>query len=112
MTGGYVYRGPEEDFRGTYFFSDFVSGDIWSLQRASGSWRFTDLTGNVSVGGGPIGNVPSMGEDASGNLYIVDFAGKIFRLDLKSGTGPDPERMSAMSSWTGGKRQDLRRRRQ
>jgi glucose/arabinose dehydrogenase len=91
VTGGYVYRGPEKDFQGTYFFSDFVSHKIWSLQRASGSWTFADLTGQVSVGGGPIGNVPSLGEDASGNLYIVDFGGKIYRLDLKSGIGPDPD---------------------
>jgi len=90
VTGGYVYRGPERDFQGTYFFSDFSRGDIWSLQSASGSWRFTDLTGSVAVGGGPIGSVSSMGEDAFGNLYIVDFGGKIFRLDLKSRIGPDP----------------------
>jgi Ca2+-binding RTX toxin-like protein len=31
-----------------------------------------------------------MGEDASGNLYIIDFGGKIFRLDLKSGRGSNP----------------------
>jgi glucose/arabinose dehydrogenase len=90
VTGGYVYRGPEEDFRGTYFFSDFVSGGIWSLQRVSGSWRFEDLTGEVKVAGGPIGNVSSMGEDASGNLYIVNYGGKVFRLDLKSGRGSNP----------------------
>ncbi len=90
VTGGYVYRGPEEDFRGTYFFSDFVSGGIWSLQRVSGSWRFKDLTGEVKVGGGPIGNVSSMGEDAAGNLYIVDYGGRIFRLDLKSGRSSNP----------------------
>ena len=90
VTGGYVYRGPEEDFRGTYFFSDFVSGGIWSLQKVSGSWRFKDLSGEVKIAGGPIGNVSSMGEDASGNLYIIDFGGKIFRLDLKSGRGSNP----------------------
>ncbi|MGF9762550.1 PQQ-dependent sugar dehydrogenase [Microvirga sp. 0TCS3.31] len=92
VTGGYVYRGPERDFQGTYFFSDFSRGDIWSLQRVSGSWRFTDLTGSVTVGGGPIGPVSSMAEDASGNLYIVDFGGKIFRLDLKSSIGPVPSK--------------------
>lgn len=91
VTGGYVYRGPEQDFQGTYFFSDFVSSKIWSLQRVSGSWSFKDLTGQVTVGGGPIGRVASMGEDTSGNLYIVDHGGKIFRLDLKSGIGPDPD---------------------
>jgi serralysin len=91
VTGGYVYRGPERDFQGTYFFSDFSRGDVWSLQSVSGSWRFSDLTGSVAVGGGPIGSVSSMGEDAIGNLYIVDFGGKIFRLDLKSRIGPNPE---------------------
>lgn len=91
VTGGYAYRGPEQDFQGTYFFSDFVSSKIWSLQRASGSWSFKDLTGQVAVGGGPIGSVSSMGEDGSGNLYLVDFGGKVFRLDLKSGIGPDPD---------------------
>jgi glucose/arabinose dehydrogenase len=89
VTGGYVYRGPEQDFQGTYFFSDFGSSGIWSLQRVSGSWSFKDLTGQVAVGGGPIGSVSSMGEDGSGNLYIVDYGGKIFRLDLRSGGGPD-----------------------
>jgi Ca2+-binding RTX toxin-like protein len=89
ITGGYVYRGPEQDFQGTYFFSDFASSGIWSLQRASGSWSFKDLTGQVAVGGGPISSVSSLGEDGSGNLYIVDYGGKVFRLDLRSGSGPD-----------------------
>lgn len=88
VTGGYVYRGPEQDFQGTYFFSDFGSRKIWSMKQVSGSWTFMDLTGQVSVGGGPIGPVASMGEDSLGNLYIVDYGGKIFRLDLKSGAGP------------------------
>src|SRR5215212_2276539 len=83
VTGGYIYRGPEKDFQGTYFFSDFGSSGIWSSQHVSGSWRFTDLTGKAKVGGGPIGSVSSLGEDASGNLYIVDFGGKIFSLGLK-----------------------------
>jgi len=90
VTGGYVYRGPEQDFQGTYVFSDFVSHKIWSLERVSGSWSFTDLTGRIAVGGGPIGSVSSLGEDASGNLYIVDYGGKIFRLDFRSASGPNP----------------------
>ena len=113
VTGGYVYRGPEQDFQGTYFFSDFVSHKIWSLQRASGSWSFTDLTGRVAVGGGPIGSVSSLGEDASGNLYIVDYGGKIFRLDLKSRSGPrSRRRCGGHSQRRRRQRSDLRRRRQ
>ncbi|HZH53691.1 MAG TPA: PQQ-dependent sugar dehydrogenase [Microvirga sp.] len=87
VTGGYVYRGPEAAFHGQYFFSDFATGRIWTLERANGSWSFTDLTGRTEVGGGPIGNVSSFGEDAAGNLYIVDLGGKIFRLNLSSTAG-------------------------
>jgi glucose/arabinose dehydrogenase len=89
VTGGYVYRGPEAGFQGRYFFSDFATSRIWTLEPAGGSWRFADLTDQVPVGGGPLGSVASFGEDASGNLYIVDLGGKVFRLNVTSGIAPD-----------------------
>jgi glucose/arabinose dehydrogenase len=91
VTGGYVYRGSEAAFHGQYFFSDFGTSRIWTLERANGSWSFVDLTDRTTVEGGPIALVSSFGEDAAGNLYIVDFGGKVFRLDLTSATGPEPE---------------------
>ncbi|GEO13362.1 PQQ-dependent sugar dehydrogenase [Microvirga aerophila] len=90
VTGGYVYRGPEEAFQGQYFFSDFSTSRIWTLQPANGSRLLADYTDQTAVAGGPINSVPSLGEDASGNLYIVDIGGKIFRLDLTSGGAADP----------------------
>ena len=87
VTGGYVYRGPETSFHGQYFFSDFATSRIWTLERTGGSWSFTDLTGRAAIGGGPLELVSSFGEDAAGNLYVVDLGGKIFRLDLSSTAG-------------------------
>jgi glucose/arabinose dehydrogenase len=89
ITGGYVYRGPVEALRGQYIFGDFVRGNIWSLPIAQvavgttlGSDRFilrrTDFTPNA----GAINNVASFGLDQNGNLYIVDFDGEIFRIEV------------------------------
>ena len=32
VTGGYVYRGPIPSLQGKYFFADFTSNNIWSLE--------------------------------------------------------------------------------
>ncbi|HEY0325884.1 MAG TPA: PQQ-dependent sugar dehydrogenase [Allosphingosinicella sp.] len=90
VTGGYVYRGPVESLRGQYVFGDFVTGNIWSLPirevvlgTTLSSDRFilrrTDFTPNA----GAINNISSFGIDQSGNLYIVDFDGEIFRVEAQ-----------------------------
>jgi glucose/arabinose dehydrogenase len=89
VTGGYVYRGPVESLRGQYVFGDFVTGNLWSFpiaRAAIGSTipssefilRRADFAPNL----GAIGNVASFGVDQAGNLYIVDFDGEIFRIEL------------------------------
>jgi hypothetical protein len=81
VTGGYVYRGPVLAARGHYFFGDFISGGIWSLRAATGSAvQLTDRTGQLAPDVGSVDNIASFGEDALGNLYIIDFDGEIFRL--------------------------------
>jgi glucose/arabinose dehydrogenase len=105
VTGGYVYRGPEAAFQGRYFFSDFATSKIWTLEKTGGAWAFTDLTGRTTVGGGPISSVSSFGEDAAGNLYIVDFGGKVFRLNLTSTAGnPDGDAADALRGLGGNDR--------
>jgi len=90
VTGGHVYRGPVESLRGQYIFADFVFGNIWSIPIsrvsigttiASGQFilRRADFTPNA----GTINNVASFGTDQTGNLYIVDFDGEIFRIDVQ-----------------------------
>jgi len=90
VTGGYVYRGPVEALRGQYVFGDFVRGNLWSfpisrislgITLASSQFilRNADFTPNV----GAINNVASFGVDQAGNLYIVDYDGEIFRIEVQ-----------------------------
>lgn len=80
ITGGYVYRGPSEGLQGQYFFADFVAGTISTLNFDGTSWVATDRTSQIHPNVGSIDNPSSFGEDALGNLYVVDFDGDVFRL--------------------------------
>jgi glucose/arabinose dehydrogenase len=83
ISGGYVYRGCAiPDLRGTYFFSDYCSATIWSFRyTGTNNPPVTNRTAELAPGGGlSIGSVVSFGEDARGEMYIVDNAGEIFRV--------------------------------
>jgi glucose/arabinose dehydrogenase len=80
ITGGYVYRGPNEGLQGQYFFGDFIAGTISTLHFNGTSWVATDRTSQIHPDVGTINNPSSFGEDALGNLYVVDFTGEVFRL--------------------------------
>jgi glucose/arabinose dehydrogenase len=80
VTGGYVYRGPNEALHGQYFFGDFVTAKLFTLDDATGSWVATDRTLQLAPSAGTVGSIASFGEDAEGNVYVVDFGGEIFRL--------------------------------
>ncbi len=76
ITGGYVYRGTLIDsLRGWYLFADFVSGNMWALQRQDGVVaRVASITAVLSslAGAGAIEHISSFGQDVDGELYIVD----------------------------------------
>ena len=81
ITGGYAYRGPIAGIQGTYFFGDYCSGRIWSFDWDGSSMsNFTERTAELDPpGGDSINRISSFGEDADGNLYIVDIQdGQIF----------------------------------
>ncbi|HXG09446.1 MAG TPA: PQQ-dependent sugar dehydrogenase [Gemmataceae bacterium] len=93
VTGGYVYRGPIPELQGQYFFSDFVSQRLWSLrwdgspQSQHNGTNFTDRviwTGLLAPDGGTINGLSSFGEDAQGNLYLVELGsgtnGELFQI--------------------------------
>jgi glucose/arabinose dehydrogenase len=80
ITGGYVYRGQSDGLQGQYFFGDFISGQIFTLVFDGTAWVATERTAQIAPDNGAINNVASFGEDGSGNLYVVDFDGEIFRL--------------------------------
>lgn len=78
ITGGYVYRGCAiADLKGAYFFADFCLGKIWSF-RYDGAvlTQFQDRTQELDPAGSlAIGSISSFGEDALGELYIVERGG-------------------------------------
>jgi glucose/arabinose dehydrogenase len=68
VIGGYVYHGTAiTGLVGAYVFGDFGNGKIWSLTENSGTWTRTLLltTGH---------NMSAFGQDAAGELYIVDYS--------------------------------------
>lgn len=81
ITGGYVYRGPVAPLHGVYFFADYVSNQIWSLSYDGFTKTgFTNRTAELVPDVGAITGVSSFGEDAVGNLYIVDLGGEVFKI--------------------------------
>jgi len=94
ITGGYVYRGPALELQGEYFFGDFATGKIasFNVSALSGGVTSGEITQRTMqfappAGQGTINNISSFGEDASRNLYIVDYDGEIFRVN---GLSPTP----------------------
>ncbi|MGQ0614538.1 MAG: PQQ-dependent sugar dehydrogenase [Planctomycetaceae bacterium] len=87
VIGGYVYRGDRlPSLRGRYLFGDYVSGQVWALERGAPAR--------------PVALVPSLvsfGEDAAGELYAVSLAGAIYRFTTRSDLDappPFPTRLS------------------
>lgn len=82
VIGGYVYRGSVSSLQGHYFFADNSSNQIWSFQYAGvNNPPVTNRTVALAPGGGlQINNITSFGEDALGELYIVDRGGEVFKV--------------------------------
>ncbi len=73
ITGGYVYRGKKiKELYGMYVFGDFCSGTIWSIDKENNFEMQKLMQTNL--------NISSFGEDESGELYVLDYQGKIFKL--------------------------------
>jgi glucose/arabinose dehydrogenase len=70
VTGGYVYRGRcIPDIRGWYFYADYGSGRIRVFEYASGQAQNNRI---IDVDFGE--RVVSFGEDAAGELYVINMS--------------------------------------
>jgi hypothetical protein len=80
ITGGYVYRGARSPaLRGTYLFGDYCSGELFGI------------SASVADAGSPVTTAPvllrtklrisSFGEDESGEVYLVDHRGGVYRVE-------------------------------
>ncbi|MGD2058403.1 MAG: PQQ-dependent sugar dehydrogenase, partial [Anaerolineales bacterium] len=76
VTGGVVVRDPRlPDWQGVYLYGDFGSGIIWGLLRLpDGGWANTQLWDTDA-------RIASFGQDQEGRVYLVDFGGRVLRLD-------------------------------
>ncbi|MCA9908003.1 MAG: PQQ-dependent sugar dehydrogenase, partial [Anaerolineae bacterium] len=77
VAGGYVYRGSTiESLQGIYLYGDFGFGTIWAAWRDdTGTWHSTPWLTNTGY------TISSFGEDEAGNLYVVNYAGVLIRID-------------------------------
>jgi len=78
ITGGFAYRGDEiPEFRGIYFYSDWVRQWIRSFKLVDG--QVTEERDMTEQLGGPVGQINSFGLDGHGELYFVTHEGQIYR---------------------------------
>ncbi len=75
ITGGYVYRGTAiADLAGVYLAADYCSGDLWEVHPDGKGG--SSVTAPISTGLQP----SSFAEDASGEFYIIDLSGAIYKI--------------------------------
>jgi glucose/arabinose dehydrogenase len=83
VVGGYVYRGSQIPcLAGRYVYGDYATNQIFSFVYAGG--QATDpveLTADLSTTATRIQGLVGFGEDASGELYLNDAMGHVYRID-------------------------------
>ena len=76
ITGGLVYRGEKfPNLKGHYVFSDFISGNFWSIE----------LNENPNSNALHLGDFQdfrytAFGENSAKDLFVADYTGKIFEI--------------------------------
>ena len=77
IIGGYVYHGSKYPaLQGAYFFGDYCTGYIWSLQREGDQWQMTKRLESGLL-------ISSFGEDVNGEVYVIDQKGAVYQLSAR-----------------------------
>jgi glucose/arabinose dehydrogenase len=76
VTGGYAYRGSDVPaLAGRYLFGDWCSGTIWTISRTAPKPAGKSVLLSTSL------HITSFGEDESGELYVLDGGGSLYRIE-------------------------------
>jgi glucose/arabinose dehydrogenase len=74
ITGGYVYRGRViPSLVGAYVYGDFCSGEVFALHKGGTGNEPRQILKSQLL-------ISSFGEDAAGELYVLDHKGGVYRL--------------------------------
>jgi glucose/arabinose dehydrogenase len=77
VIGGYVYRGSAiPTLQGRYFYGDLCQRSVRSFQFSSG--QVSEQTSWPTLS--PPGPLLSFGEDAAGELYVLEEGGRVFKI--------------------------------
>ena len=77
ITGGFVYRGAAiPALQGHYFYADYCQGWVRSFRLQDGQAVDPQEWPTLAPGGA----VPGFGQDAAGELYIMNAEGRVFRI--------------------------------
>ena len=82
VTGGYVYRGTSlPNLQGAYIFGDYCTGRIWAFQKKNNQiTNFMNIRTSLKKTSKALPLfISSFGEDNSGELYVVDYLGAIYK---------------------------------
>ena len=89
VTGGILYRGPVTELQGKYIFADFVDNHIWSFDPADPDATVARINSDLAPNTGFINSIVAFAEDTTGNLYIVDIGGEVFRIGIPGDINAD-----------------------
>lgn len=79
VTGGYVYRGAMPEWQGIYLYGDYCSGMVWGLLHSGGAGSSLTWQSQLLFQTGA--NITTFGEDSSGEVYLADRGGTIYKLE-------------------------------
>lgn len=80
VTGGHVYRGETiGSLKGQYVYGDFCTGEIWAIPTETAKPTPQLLLDSPYM-------ISSFGEDAAGEIYVVNLKGGVYRLTASGGT--------------------------
>ena len=86
VVGGFVYRADFGMLNGLYFFGDYCTGHVWSLN--PDTLERVDRTSELAGAAGGQQVLVGFGEDGAGRLLMVLASGAIYRIE--SATPPPP----------------------